>query len=181
MLSMSDFNYTDEMYKEDVCISNYVFKKYRAQFQFHEWQDVISECLIKLHRARQLHDPTKTKYMTYACSTCHNTIRMALRYKNKPTRKDVLSLDEKIETNSGNITLQDRVSAPIDENSDKRDIVIETLDSCKNPKIKQCVLLYIYGLSQKEIAGVVGLAQSYVSRLIRKFNAMCQAELARCA
>ena len=118
------------------------------------------------------------KLATYASRCIDNEILMYLR-KNKKRRADV-SLDESLsyDKEGNELTLEDVlgterdiVTRPLEENNMKQ-IMLEEINKLK--KRDKEIMIRRYGLdgkeelTQKEVASVLGISQSYISRIEKK-------------
>ena len=155
-------------------------------------EDLISIGAIGLIKAVNSFDPTKNiKLATYASRCIENEILMVLRKTNR--LKLEVSFDEPLNTDwDGNELLlsdilgtePDLVSKDLDADIEKQMLhnAIRTL----NPKEKYIVQLR-FGLgedkehTQKEVADMMGISQSYISRLEKRIIGKLRDEMARMA
>ena len=153
-------------------------------------EDLISIGTIGLIKAVGTFDPEKKiKMATYASRCIENEILMFLR-KTSKLRMEV-SLDEPLKTDwDGNELLlsdvlgtrPDTVSINLDKEIE-RDILRDAL-SHLNPREKQIIILR-FGLggqqerTQKEVADLLGISQSYISRLEKRILSRLNTELKR--
>ena len=155
-------------------------------------EDLISIGAIGLIKAVNSFDPDKNiKLATYASRCIENEILMVLRKTNR--LKLEVSFDEPLNTDwDGNELLlsdilgtePDLVSKDLDADIEKQMLhsAIETL----NPREKYIVGLR-YGLgqdkehTQKEVADMMGISQSYISRLEKRIIGKLRDELAKMA
>ena len=155
-------------------------------------EDLISIGAIGLIKAVSSFDPTKNiKLATYASRCIENEILMVLRKTNR--LKQEVSFDEPLNTDwDGNELLlsdilgtePDLVSKDLDEDIEKQMLhnAIRTL----NPREKYIVQLR-FGLgeakehTQKEVADMMGISQSYISRLEKRIMGKLRDELAKMA
>jgi len=151
-------------------------------------EDLISLGTIGLIKAINTYNPAKNiKLATYASRCIENEILMYLRkYSNIKTE---ISLDEPLNTDwDGNELLlsdvlgtdNDEVSRPIEDDADKR-ILRESI-SVLNPRERRIIELR-FGLdhdkeyTQKEVAEIMGISQSYISRLEKRTIARLKKEM----
>ena len=153
-------------------------------------EDLISIGTIGLIKAVNTFDPTKKiKLATYASRCIENEILMYLR-RNSKSRQDI-SLDEPLSTDwDGNELLlsdvlgsdDDDVYRAIEEDVD-RELLRDALKKLTGRE--QRIMCLRFGLSggecrtQKEVADVLGISQSYLSRLEKKILHRLRHEMAR--
>lgn len=153
----------------------HVAKKYQTSDE--ETDDLISIGTIGLIKAVQTFDHTKnSKLGTYAAKCIENELLMLLRSRKKISREvslyepigtdkegNEISLLDIMESNDGDITEQ----MDIRENIQRLHGIFEEALSER----EQQVLLMRYGIfggeekTQREIAGLLGISRSYVSRI----------------
>ncbi len=153
-------------------------------------EDLISIGTIGLIKAVNTFDPEKKiKLATYASRCIENEVLMFLR-RHSRTKLEV-SLDEPLRTDwDGNELLlsdvlgteADMVSRGMEEDAEKQ-MLFSALRRL-NPREQQIMTLR-YGLSgreemtQKEVADVLGISQSYISRLEKRILQRLHGELVR--
>lgn len=153
-------------------------------------EDLISIGTIGLIKAVNTFDPTKKiKLATYASRCIENEILMFLRRTSR--QKLEVSLDEPLNTDwDGNELLlsdilgtdSDLVSRDI-ESDTERDMLRQALLTL-NPREKRIMTLR-YGLNgrpemtQREVADLMGISQSYISRLEKRILSRLRNEMAR--
>ncbi len=156
----------------------YVAKKYDGT-TYGSLEDLISIGTIGLVKAIQTFNLEKNiKLATYASRCIENEILMYLRKTNK--LKSEVSLDEPLNTDGeGNElllsdiigTAEDIVSKEI-ENQEQKQAMYEALSKLKPREI--AIMNMRYGLdggeekTQKDVADLMGISQSYISRLEKK-------------
>lgn len=189
-LSPEDERYYLERYKEgDTAARNtliehnlrlvaHIAKKYQAPE--YDTEDLISIGIIGLIKAVMTFDSDKnSRLATYAARCIENELLMMLRSRKKLTRE--ISMYEKIGTDQEGreLRLMDVLeSEPVD--------VVENLELQKNiGKLRGCIREVLnerewliickrYGLcgmeekTQREIASILGISRSYVSRLEKR-------------
>ena len=142
-------------------------------------EDLVSIGTIGLIKGINTYKGDKNiKLATYASRCIDNEILMYLR-KNKKRRADV-SLDESLsyDKEGNELTLEDVlgtesdiVTRPLEENNMKK-IMLEEINKLKD-RDKE-IMIRRYGLdgkeelTQKEVASVLGISQSYISRIEKK-------------
>ena len=155
----------------------HIAKKYATENNF---DDLVSTGTIGLIKGINTFDRTKTsKLTTYIARCIENEVLMALRLSKK-TLGDV-SLEECIgvDKEGNNMTLSDVLPADVDDISDiialKVDIkkLYDAMNEVLTPD-EHKILCWRYGLlrqkrrTQKEIAQILGISRSYVSRIEKK-------------
>ena len=153
-------------------------------------EDLISIGTIGLIKAvNTFNSGTKIKLATYASRCIENEILMYLR-KISVQRTEV-SFDEPLNTDwDGNELLlsdilgtdEDEVSRPLEDDAD-RQMLMAAID-CLNER-ERTIILMRFGLSgsgeytQKEVADMMGISQSYISRLEKKIIDRLRREMLR--
>ncbi len=153
-------------------------------------EDLISIGTIGLIKAVNTFKSAKSiKLATYASRCIENEILMYLR-KNSASRSDV-SIDEPLNTDyDGNELLlsdilgtdADEVVRPLEDDAD-REMLMQAI-SALSEREKNIILLR-YGFvggteyTQKEVAGLLGISQSYISRLEKRILSRLRGELLR--
>lgn len=155
----------------------HIVKKYYSNAS--DQEDIISIGTIGLIKGINTFDSEKgTKLATYASRCIENEILMHFRSKKKQSAE--ISLNEPIDTDSeGNpLTFSDIIYSP-DAVFDDVDLKIKTeklyeyLDKITDKRKKQ-ILVMRYGLydtevyTQREIAKLLNISRSYVSRIEKK-------------
>ena len=153
-------------------------------------EDLISLGTIGLIKAINTFNPTKNiKLATYASRCIENEILMYLRkYSNVKTE---VSLDEPLNTDwDGNELLlsdvlgteDDAVSRPLEDDADRK--MLRESIATLNPRERRIIELR-FGLkgsreyTQKEVAEIMGISQSYISRLEKRTISRLQKEMVR--
>ena len=153
-------------------------------------EDLISIGTIGLIKAvNTFNSGKKIKLATYASRCIENEILMYLR-KISAQRTEV-SFDEPLNTDwDGNELLlsdilgtdEDEVSRPLEDDAD-RQMLMAAID-CLNER-ERTIILMRFGLSgsgeytQKEVADMMGISQSYISRLEKKIIYRLRREMLR--
>lgn len=151
-------------------------------------EDLISIGTIGLVKAINTYDPSKNiKLATYASRCIENEILMHLRRTNK--LKNELSIDEPLNTDGdGNeLLLSDIIGTEEDvifkrlEQSVDNQLVKESIR--KLNKREKIIMELRFGFvsgkekTQKEVADMLGISQSYISRLEKKILAKMKKEM----
>lgn len=153
-------------------------------------EDLISIGTIGLIKAVETFNPSKNiKLATYASRCIENEILMYIR--KLTAQKSEISLDEPINTDwDGNELLLsdilgtdgDTVMRPMEE-SVERQLLREAL--LRLPQRERDILVLRYGLggcqekTQKEVADLLGISQSYISRLEKRIMLRLRREISR--
>lgn len=152
-------------------------------------EDLISIGTIGLIKGVNTFNPTKnSKLSTYISRCIENEVLMFLRSSKK--QQSEVSLDDSIGTDreGNNMTFSDVLTA---EGAEVSDIIFSRLEAQKLytamkkvlNKNEINILCWRYGLgnqkkkTQKEIAGILGISRSYVSRIEKKCLEKLFAEL----
>lgn len=151
-------------------------------------EDLISIGTIGLIKAVETYNPTKNiKLATYASRCIENEILMYLR-KNAARRSEV-SLDEPLNTDwDGNELLlsdvlgteSDSIEKPVEEDVE-RTLLFKAVGRLN--KREQTIVTMRFGLdgrperTQKEVADLLGISQSYISRLEKKIISRLKREI----
>lgn len=153
-------------------------------------EDLISIGTIGLIKAVNTFDPgKKIKLATYASRCIENEVLMHLRHTSKLRRE--VSLDEPLRTDwDGNELLlsdvlgteSDLVSRGLEEDTEKQ-LLFSALSQL-SPR-EQRIMRLRFGLgggremTQKEVADILGISQSYISRLEKRILSRLQTEMIR--
>ncbi len=172
----------DEKAREKLIVHNlrlvvYIAKKFESSGV--SLDDLISIGTIGLIKAVNTFSPEKNiKLATYASRCIENEILMYLRKIS--SQKMVVSLDEPLNVDwDGNELMLadvlgsegDEISREIEEDDEKR-ILLQVIDDL--PKREKEIIEMRFGigdkeeLTQKEVADIMGISQSYISRLEKR-------------
>lgn len=185
-LSEGDKSAREKLIEHNLRLVVYIAKKFESSNV--DIDDLISVGTIGLIKAVNSFDGNKQiKLATYASRCIENEILMHLR---KVVRtKSEMSLDEPLNVDwEGNVLLlsdvlgtESDVTCKDVENDEEMDILIKTFKQLP-PRERQIVRLR-FGLlgaqkkTQKEIADLLGISQSYISRLEKKVMKKLKKEL----
>lgn len=153
-------------------------------------EDLISIGTIGLIKAINTYDPGKNiKLATYASRCIENEILMFLRKSSN--RRHEISIDEPLNTDwDGNELLlsdilgtePDSVIRPLEDDAD-RQLLAEALGRLNERERRIITLRFGLGgvreMTQKEVADLMGISQSYISRLEKKIIAKLKNDIAR--
>lgn len=170
-LMLNFYENTDIFVNRNLRLVAYIVKKFATNKT--DFDDFFSLGTIGLMKAVNTFNPEKKiKFSTYAIRCIENEILMYMRASKK--HNNVTSLDEIIHTDyDGNeLTYQDVIkdekSSNFQETFLNHDLASDLLDIALNRLTykEQVVLLYkLAGKKQKSIGKLMGLSQSYISRL----------------
>ena len=177
-LSQGSLSARDQLIEHNLRLVVYVAKKY-DNANNGGIEDLISIGTIGLIKAVNTFKMAKNiKLATYATRCIENEILMFLR-KNNRIRLEI-SLDEplNVDYDGNELLLSDIVGTDVDivnkeiEGNEQREQLYEAIDELNDRERK--ILLMRYGLTgqneltQKDVADLLGISQSYISRLEKK-------------
>lgn len=185
-LANGDKKARDELIEHNLRLVVYIAKKFEGSVP--DTQDLVSIGAMGLIKAVNNYDPEKNiKLATFASRCIENEILMHLRKVSR--RKCEVSLDEPVNTDwEGNELLlsdiigtdPDAVSMEIEKKAEI-EVLYRSVEKL-NPKERKIIYLR-YGLNgedektQKEIADMLGISQSYISRLEKKVLLKLRADM----
>lgn len=172
-----DKNARDMLIKHNLRLVAHIAKKYQGA---EETDDLISVGSIGLIKAINTYEPSKgTQLATYTARCIENEILMLLRankkYKNNVSLYDSVGTDK----DGNELTLMDLLSDKDDgvlskvENSVLRDNFLKIMKRCLNDREYKVVCLR-FGLkggrplAQREVASLMRISRSYISRIEKK-------------
>ena len=178
----------DVLIERNMRLVAHIVKKYSQTD--HSQEDLISIGTVGLIKAVETFDPERAGRLgTYAAKCIDNEILMFLR-KIASQRTEV-SLDEPLNTDwDGNELLlsdvlgtdEDEVSRPLEDDVD-RQLLLEAVDRlCDREKT---IITLRFGLrgaperTQKEVADMMGISQSYISRLEKRIILRLRRDMTR--
>lgn len=182
-----DMEARDELIEHNLRLVAHIVKKYTAQG---ETDDLISIGTIGLIKAINTFNSGKAiKLATYASRCIENEILMYLR-KNNAVRGEI-SIDEPLNTDyDGNELLlsdilgtdADEVIRPLEDDADRE--MLRAAISLLGERERQIILMrfgFVDGTeyTQKEVADMMGISQSYISRLEKRIIARLHREMLR--
>lgn len=151
-------------------------------------EDLVSIGTIGLIKAVKTFCPSKNiKLATYASRCIENEILMFLRKSSQ--YKNEISIDEplNIDWDGNELLLSDILGTDEDtvngniENEAEKSILLEAVE--KLPEREKCIMKMRFGLvdgkekTQKEVADIIGISQSYISRLEKRIIKKLRREL----
>lgn len=175
----------EKLIKHNLRLVAHIIKKYYSTYS--DQDDLISIGTIGLIKGINSFKPEKgTKLATYVSRCIENEILMYFRNIKKTSQE--ISFSEPIEVdNEGNpLTLMDIISIDdtiVDDIDYKEKLkkTIEIIDNIKSKRDKKIIVMR-YGLNgnlpmtQNEVAKVLNISRSYVSRIEKKIIEMIRAE-----
>ena len=177
MFQNGDLKARDKLIEHNLRLVVYLSKKYENTKV--ELEDLVSIGTIGLIKGINTYKNDKNiKLATYASRCIDNEILMYLR-KNKKRKADV-SLDESLSFDSeGNeLHLEDILGTDSDivtkeiENENDKKLFYKEIDKLNNRDKKIMILRYgLYNneeMTQKDVANLLGISQSYISRIEKK-------------
>ncbi len=173
-LRAGDLQARDRIIRHNLRLVAHIAKKYYASFG--DQDDLISIGTIGLIKAVNSFDSEKqARFSTYASRCIENELRMQFR---KVRRTPVaLSLQDPLDNQEGSLTVMDVVTDNflLDENyehQEEQSRLHELVDTLQGRERQ--VLILRYGLAgqsaltQAEVAQLLGISRSYVSRIEKK-------------
>ena len=151
-------------------------------------EDLVSIGTIGLIKAVKTFCPSKNiKLATYASRCIENEILMFLRKSSQ--YKNEISIDEplNIDWDGNELLLSDILGTDEDtvnggiENEAEKNILLEAVE--RLPEREKCIMKMRFGLvdgkekTQKEVADMIGISQSYISRLEKRIIKKLRSEL----
>lgn len=156
----------------------HVARKYSSQF--HTMDDFISIGTIGLIKAVNTYRSSRsTRLATYAARCIENEILMVIRSSKKNNAEVSINVPIGTDKDGNEISLNDILGTDPDEIADDLDLkirirkMLDTLDHILTDREKK-VLIYRYGIlgvaprTQREVAAILGISRSYVSRIEKK-------------
>lgn len=167
----------DKLIEHNLRLVAHIIKKYYLGSQ--DQEDLISIGTIGLIKAVSTFDYTKgCRFATYGSRCVENEILMHFRGQKKNAGE--VHFDEPIEVdrNGNQLTLMDIISdgVSVDDQIElniKSELLYQYIDECLSPREKDIVIMR-YGLdgnaplTQREVAKILGISRSYVSRIEKK-------------
>ena len=177
LVAQGDIEARNILIERNLRLVSHIMKKYYTQTS--DQEDLISIGTIGLIKGITTFDVSKgAKLATYAARCIENEILMHFRSQKKSSQD--VSLSDFIETGSDGaaLSLMDVVSQDEDlaESVSNRELlgkVCKAVDTCLDDQERKVICLR-YGLGggtpkrQREVADVVGISRSYVSRIEKR-------------
>ena len=180
----------NELIEHNLRLVAHIIKKYYASYR--DQEDLISIGTIGLIKAASTFNSSKgTKFATYASRCIENEILMYLR-RNSKTKLEV-SIDEplNVDWDGNELLLSDILGTDEDtiykdlENEAERKILFRALNKLSGRE--KMIVRMRFGLdhpegkemTQKEVADLLGISQSYIFRLEKKIMTRLRREMIR--
>lgn len=177
LAAKGDLDARNVLIERNLRLVAHIMKKYYAQTS--DQEDLISIGTIGLIKGITTFDPSKgARLATYAARCVENEILMHFRAQRKSSHD--VSLSDYIETGTDGtaLSLMDVVSEDEDlfeqvSNREQLSAVRQLVDTCLTEQEQQVICLR-YGLEnnrpqrQREVAKVLGISRSYVSRIEKR-------------
>lgn len=178
----------DQYCRDNERLLHFLLKPYKGM---EDYDDLLQEAFIGFYKGVQAYSPgCGVKLSTFACQCAKNELRMYLRRNGAKRRTATLvSYECPTEDNEGNsacyldrnMSERDslhRTSESLEDGFLKRDICRTAMDIIRNrmsPAKRDVLLAHLEGAKQTEIAGMMGISQAQVSRLLK--GAVCEVSL----
>ncbi len=189
---MRDVN---KLFDDNINLVYHISKKFYNKLDNSNFSidDIHQIGFIALFKACKLYDEDKNiKFSTYACRAIYNDIVCELTRNNgllriprdmftAGERATLVSLDYKVEGKDGSISeLYEIIEGTYDSFDDVEFKIIfnEVVGRC-NEKMLPIIRYTMDGYTQDEIANMIGVTQSSVSKYIRSFKRKLRYELRR--
>lgn len=172
-----DSNAKDKLIKHNLRLVAHIIKKYYSNYA--EQEDLISVGTIGLIKGINSFDPVKgTRLATYAARCIENEILMYFRSRKKTSQDVYINDPIDIDSEGNPLTLMDIICVNdcIADDLDlkiKSEQLIDFVGRLNDPREKNIIIMR-YGLfdrvrmTQREIASMLGISRSYVSRIEKK-------------
>lgn len=186
---MSELEYTEETYKEDLKIAKFVFYRH-----FKKWQtlkdDLIDIGIIQLCRVRERYDENISTYFNFACKVIERKMRAYILAQFKQKRFiNISSVSLDYEDENG--TLLDLIG--IEDNTFEKlcneqmvqaikDIILKCSYKGKNlrePRQKYLYDYFINGLNTCQIGAKYGVSRQAVDLVVIKYKKVIREELVK--
>ena len=168
---------------ENLGLVRHIAKGFENLKEIFEFEDLVAIGTIGLIKAVQTFDESKnTKKATYFCKCIKNEILMYVRREKKHRVVDSFEKNICVDSEGNNMKLVDVLSTEekgynniyIDDTFEN---LINVIINLNDKKSRTVILYMLAGVQQKEIADILHISQSYVSRLEKK---LCE-KLMQCA
>lgn len=160
-----------QMASDNIGLVKYVVNRFNnPNNSLCDYEDLVSIGLIK---AVLSYDNSKgIKFATFAVPCIANEIKMYFRGEKR--RPNIVHLEDEIELNDSTVKLEDTIEDKKANFMEKIALeqeeveIVNIILNCFDLRTKIMLLYRISGLSQKKIAAIMKISQSYVSRIIKK-------------
>lgn len=189
-IEQGDEEAKNELIEHNLRLVAHIIKKYYASYR--DQEDLISIGTIGLIKAASTFNSSKgTKFATYASRCIENEILMYLR-RNSKTKMEV-SIDEplNVDWDGNELLLSDILGTEEDtiyrdlETEAERKLLVRAINQLSSRE--KMIVQMRFGLdnlegkekTQKEVADILGISQSYISRLEKKIMQRLKREIVR--
>ena len=185
-MASGDTEAKNRLIEHNLRLVAHIIKKYYSNYS--DQEDLISIGTIGLIKGINSFDYTKgTRLATYASRCIENEILMHLRKTN--SHKGDVSIDEplNVDWDGNELLLSDVLGSEPDEVNrnieydDEKKLLLKTVDAL--PDREKLIMNMRFGLgrynehTQKEVADILGISQSYISRLEKRIIARLKTEI----
>lgn len=170
--------------EDNIRLATFVAKRFTSVMEYAglDFDDLFSLACLGLCHGAQLYNPAISKPSTYLCRCCESAILQELRKERRRRGiAQIVSLDAPAPcTLNAELTLGDVLEA---HDTDVENEVIAHMALAhvlgEATELELTALqLYASGMNQTEIASIIGVSQSYVSRIIAKIRRRADEALA---
>lgn len=169
--------------EDNIRLATFVAKRFTGAMECTglDFDDLFSLACLGLCHGARLYNPAISKPSTYLCRCCESIILQELRKERRRMGiARTVSLDAPVPWNlDAELTLGDVLEAPntVENEAIAHMALTHVLEEAT--ELEQTALqLYASGMSQTEIALIVGVSQSYVSRILAKMRKRANEALA---
>lgn len=150
---------------------NLIYHIIKRNFHWLEHDEDAIQCArIGMFKAWKTFDPDKGyAFATYATKVMLNEVRMYMRRNGKFSKNEVCHLEDILaEDNDGKVvTLGDRIPCPRSSEMYNCEVDYKKIESELSDRDKAIIHYLDLGYTQNDIGEVLGISQSYASRLIK--------------
>lgn len=169
--------------EDNIRLATFVAKRFTGIMECAglDFDDLFSLACLGLCHGAQLYDPAISKPSTYLCRCCENAILQELRKLRRQAQLvKTVSLDAPVGHLENDVTLGNILE---DLNTDVESeaiahMVLSRIEEEATAQELTVMQLYASGMRQTEIAPIVGVSQSYVSRILAKIRRRANEALA---
>lgn len=129
-------------------------------------EDVLQEALIGLYKACLGYDETRGTLSTVAVKYITNAILIYLRNQRIKSRISLISLNSSIPTDNGDEVPLSEIVEDSNQIVEGHGVFLREFISTLKERDKKVIQLSLLGYNQIEIGQILGISQSYCSRII---------------
>lgn len=166
----------DRLIEENIRLAYWVAEKFRRCGM--EYEDIVGCCMLGLVKAAGMYDPGRGKFSTFSVRVMQYEMSVELRNARRKKRSGCYMESLEAEQEDG-LQLAELVPDPHDGYSEVEAAMLYDawMEKLTGREKEAARLLVGEGLSQEDAARRMGIAQSYVSRIMkdarRKMEVMC--------